>query len=494
MNRKTILAVTAVVSASFLTGCQTTQERGVQDFGSNSNGNQIPHNLKRQPNDDTIAHYEQNFQYLVEEKNAFRTKASLTPREVETELAESKTIKRRMLDSAALSFLFMENGKLIYDETAPQSRFGDTYSLNDSTYFMSHSMGKSISSYIAGHAICQGYIESTDSPIDWDLLKNTLYYGQPLRNVLNMTSGDSTVIGHEKDNYKSSGRQFNSSYGIWYAAQNELLNSKPGKHVYSYSNPSSNLLLSYVAHKVGDQYYDFLDNIFANKIKVAYPVTFQRLKGTDNTWRLWSKTEDELRERLINQVSDGNERYSMIATRYDYLRIAMSIMEDWQNNSCVGKYLKDLYVKRVKKNRPIRGANWFKADIIPQDMSFEYAGQFHTGFAGLGENVLAMQGYGGQTIVMDMKTSRIVIINSATKHWSVKDLVYKPLKHGMLSDSRKLSREEQAEIKDQKRKAIEQNKISVKDVEITVDMEPLTGSIDGCSDPMFAEMMGDKCN
>jgi hypothetical protein len=94
---------------------------------------------------------------------------------------------------------------------------------------------------------------------------------------------------------------------------------------------------------------------------------------------------------------------------------------------------------------------------------------------------------------MDMKTSRIVIINSATKHWSVKDLVYKPLKHGMLSDSRKLSREEQAEIKDQKRKAIEQNKISIRDVDITVDMIPLTGSKDGCSDPTFAAMMGDKC-
>ena len=29
------------------------------------------------------------------------------------------------------------------------------------------------------------------------------------------------------------------------------------------------------------------------------------------------------------------------ATRYDYLRIAKAMLDDWQNDTCVGKYLKD---------------------------------------------------------------------------------------------------------------------------------------------------------
>ena len=67
--------------------------------------------------------------------------------------------------------------------------------LNNSSYFPSHSMGKSITSYLIGHAICQGYIKSIDAPIDdWPLMKNTLYYGQPLINLLNMQARDTHVI------------------------------------------------------------------------------------------------------------------------------------------------------------------------------------------------------------------------------------------------------------------------------------------------------------
>ena len=50
------------------------------------------------------------------------------------------------------------------------------------------------------------------------------------------------------------------------------------------------------------------------------------------------------------------------ATRYDYLRIAKAMLDDWQNDTCVGKYLKTVFNNRVKKNyqgNVDNNSNWF---------------------------------------------------------------------------------------------------------------------------------------
>ena len=38
------------------------------------------------------------------------------------------------------------------------------------------------------------------------------------------------------------------------------------------------------------------------------------------------------------------------ATRYDYLRIAKAMLDDWQNDTCVGKYLKTIFENRISKD------------------------------------------------------------------------------------------------------------------------------------------------
>ena len=42
-------------------------------------------------------------------------------------------------------------------------------------------------------------------------------------------------------------------------------------------------------------------------------------------------------------------KYSFVATRYDYLRIAKAMLDDWQNDTCVGKYLKTIYKNEIPK-------------------------------------------------------------------------------------------------------------------------------------------------
>ena len=46
----------------------------------------------------------------------------------------------------------------------------------------------------------------------------------------------------------------------------------------------------------------------------------------------------------------GNADSMFYATRYDYLRIAKAMMDDWQNDTCVGKYLKTIFKNRKKKS------------------------------------------------------------------------------------------------------------------------------------------------
>ena len=75
-------------------------------------------------------------------------------------------------------------------------------------------MGKSIISYITGHAICKGYISGINHKLnDWPILEKTLFYNQPLINPLNMASGDYKYIKSKGGGeFKNSNRWVNESF------------------------------------------------------------------------------------------------------------------------------------------------------------------------------------------------------------------------------------------------------------------------------------------
>jgi hypothetical protein len=53
---------------------------------------------------------------------------------------------------------------------SPNDKFGKVFT--NETQFHSQSVGKSLASYILGHAICKGYVEGIDSKLnDWPILK-----------------------------------------------------------------------------------------------------------------------------------------------------------------------------------------------------------------------------------------------------------------------------------------------------------------------------------
>ncbi len=101
--------------------------------------------------------------------------SSNNPYQFHSDLREDKYVKKQMQETALLSYLLYEDGKIVIDEITPKDRFGDMF--RDSSKFHSQSVGKTFVSYVTGHAICDGYIESVDSRLDdWPVLENTLYH------------------------------------------------------------------------------------------------------------------------------------------------------------------------------------------------------------------------------------------------------------------------------------------------------------------------------
>lgn len=409
-----------------VSGCQTNPNRDpagkVTIFDPHAD--QMPDNRPVQPNDETIVYYHDLVANNLWRGNKIIVEPSSAPLQFTSELERNEVVDQEMASSTILSYLYYEDGRVIYDALPPENRFSNSF--NNDTPFKSNSVGKSIVSYLIGHAICRGYIESVDAHIkDWPLMENTLYYGQPLINLLNMQSGDDSVIRQWSSNYTKTGRSIHHAVPLQVAVNNpdELKDSTPSKHRrFSYSNLTADVLTSYLLQRVGLEYEEFLSDIFQNKIKIAHRVYIDmnsRSRGIQN----W--------------IDEGAGQYTMHITRYDYLRIAKAMMDDWQNDTCEGRYLKDVYARRVSMGRTPRGWNssalkWGYPAF--NDNATKYGGQFWTDFYGLnGRTILLMDGYLGQQIILDMDNSRIVVINAAkSRHYNTRKLGYEPIKYGRI--------------------------------------------------------------
>ena len=86
-------------------------------------------------------------------------------------------------------------------------------------------------------------------------------------------------------------------------------------------------------------------------------------------------------------------------------------------------WIKKIYDQRISKNR--KSYNTQSAS----QYSTKYGGQFHFDIKGLGKKrILAMDGFGGQQIIIDFDRGRIIVINSLDRHYNWKKIVHKKLK------------------------------------------------------------------
>jgi hypothetical protein len=305
-------------------------------------------------------------------------------------------------ENGIISYLLFEDNKIVIDESDMPPKI-----ING--MLPSNSVGKSFVSYVTGHAICQGYISSVDEVMDWDLLDNTLYEDQVLIDILNMSAGDQRYIGEyirpRMDNmWKANGVNLNMT-SLETIAESNLQNTVASQPVYNYSALTTHVLMNYVIYKAGDNWKKLLHKVFNEKAKVKNSVYFEKT-------------------RIASYGHEPTLRYSFYADRYDYLRIAIAIMNDWNNDTCVGKYLKTVYDRRIPKNHNFA----YELNDV-NNYTKSYGGQFHFDILGMeNRKIIGMSGFAGQNIVIDTDNKKIIVVNSKYRNYDWKEIVYERIK------------------------------------------------------------------
>ena len=324
------------------------------------------------PTDKVLKHYAKKYSKHSSTRKGYKftIKADGEYKIFDTNTTTDKFVTEQLNTTALLSYIAFADGQIVVDQkTEKYSKY-----FNDKTKWQSMSMGKSIISYITGHAICRGYISGINETMNWDIFDNTYYENATLINVLNMASGNPK--NHNRD-YK---KWVNNST-IQGIMKREIKNTTPGKNVYNYSNVDTNVVASYLLHKMGHKdFKKLLNYLFNEKVNVQYDVKLFKQEDAS------SKTE--------------SLTYSFYITRYDYLRIAVAMLDDWNNNTCEGQYLKDLYENKIHKGK---STNRNSTDAFSNPTY--YAGQFHT-YAD--KPIFIMDGFGGQTININFEDKKIV--------------------------------------------------------------------------------------
>ena len=293
-------------------------------------------------------------------------------------------------------------------------------------------MGKSMISYVTGHAVCKYGIDLNAKMNDWAVLNNTLYADNTLLQLLNMTAGDHQIIGEKK--YKGDGYVKGDKKKVinnktvfesmqWFQGTKKKKENSP----YNYSAMSTHVAINYVIHKVGtENYQKLLKEIFTDHVGVKDTVYFDKVKGDvriKNPVSMWAEGK---KWKWVSNPEHGNQRYTFWAKSEDYLRVAKTIMNDYHSDSCIGDYLRFIYDNRItKKSKHKRETNNNSASA-----TYEYGGQIHFSYKGMKDRVIfAMDGFAGQQMIIDMDNKRILIVNTIGQHYNWNKIVYKVIKN-----------------------------------------------------------------
>ena len=364
------------------------------------------------------------YKYKIDKsENYVEFKSAITNNEI-SKVVEEQINKKKSKDGdyGMVSFILFEDGVIKIDQFK-KSKYRNGY-------MPSHSVGKSLVSLVTGYAMCGGYIDSINHKIDYPTVANTLYQNQVLLDLLNMAAGDEHLVGQRyfgKDNRMNGDGQNVNTMPIKKIMKKYFKDTKPFRDVengtwntttgqmefqkYNYSAMTTNVIMNYVIYKTGDDWNKLLHKIFTEDAKVKRNVYFGKSIEKHKTG---------------NRKSGEYGRYTFYADRYDYLRIAYLMMNHWNNNTCVGKYLKSMYENRIDK---AHNRNYNKrTDMSVSQMAKSYGGQFHFDLHGLEhKTILAMDGFAGQQLIIDFDRKRIIQVSSTDLHYDWQNTVYRQL-------------------------------------------------------------------
>jgi glutaredoxin-related protein len=333
----------------------------------------------------------------------------------QSNLREDKDVLKEFKNNkntGIISYLLFEDDKIVIDVSDIPKKVSSGDTIIDGL-LPSHSMGKSLVSYVTGHAICEGYIDNVNVKLDdWPLIKSTLYDNSVLLDLLNMKGGDQKWVGERMKNgsdnkIKGPKKENVNVIGLMKVMNVYLRGSEKSKLIYNYSALTTNVIMNYVKHKTGADWDKLLHKVFNEHVGVKNSVYFSKS-------RKYLKYDDFV-----------SGRYSFYADRYDYLRIAKTMMDDWHNDTCAGKYLKTIYENRVQKKDNTKKAT----DVGLYTKS--YGGQIHFDIFGIDKTrkILGLSGFAGQQILIDLDNKRIIVVSSLYKNYNWKKIVYSVIKN-----------------------------------------------------------------
>ena len=165
--------------------------------------------------------------------------------------------------------------------------------------------------------------------------------------------------------------------------------------------------------------------VFQEKVKIAHPVSYEKHASSYG-----GSTKDKNSPDYYGQPQTLAS-YSFFITRMDLLRVAKAIMEDYQNGTCVGNYLKQI---QTKAEPWYRGRNKSpKARFWLNNYAQKYGGQFYFDFIGMKQrNIFGTEGHNGQNMLIDMDKSRIVVTNSSATAWDQRTFMLEVIRDGKL--------------------------------------------------------------
>ena len=361
----------------------------------------IPQNYKDLPME-TAKFYFQAYNGRGAGWGAFNTTPSNSPRKIDLALQKQSLVTTQLEKTSLISYMVYENGKLIIDELSPTGRFGDL--INEDTLIYSMSLGKSLAGYLIGHAICQGHISSIEQPLsDWPLVADTFIADLTVRDVINSTMGNQGFMMEGDDESLKSGNPVDNSLKNMIVS--DLKGTKAGKKRFEYGQLSPLIALNYIAYKTGHNFTNFSNSVLKDHVKLSDTL-------------VWAHSD-------IGYEYQGIIHPNFNATRSDFLRIGITILEDWNKDNCVGKFLKYVYANGVKKNpSQLKDLGW--------GYSREYAGFFHTKYKTVNASVMGMDGYGGISMLINFDNNRIVYAHAVHRDYDHKKLIFEMIRSGRI--------------------------------------------------------------
>jgi hypothetical protein len=289
--------------------------------------------------------------------------------------------------TSVISVLFFDGKRITINEHAKR--------VSEKTLLPSISMAKSITGYLLGHAICEKKIDSLSDTADryLEVTKGTLYAKRTLRQLINMTNGDGNVNNRDfANNVRTLKKMYKSPWvgglpplfngkDYDFTPSYDLLADRYGTTLSHFLKGTKNLKETDLTFNYGGIPPDIILNIIAKAVGSIEKFTAKFVTGRSGSSHslVWRKQRD----------GALNAQNGLYMTREDWLKVSMMINKDWQSDSCIGKYLKN----------------------IEENATSASHGNDYGGFFWFNENA-SMRGHFGQTIVLDRSTGAVLAVHS----------------------------------------------------------------------------------